>query len=95
MMGAAIAALFGLAFGSFLNAALDRLPRRQSLLGRSRCEVCARVLGPHELVPVLSYAAQRGRCRGCGSSIGLRTPLLEIVCAGAFALVALGAGSLT
>jgi leader peptidase (prepilin peptidase)/N-methyltransferase len=85
-MIAVYAALFGLAFGSFANAAIDRLPARRSLTGRSCCGGCGRALRAWELVPVLSYALLRGQCATCHSSIGLRTPLVETVSAGVFAL---------
>jgi prepilin signal peptidase PulO-like enzyme (type II secretory pathway) len=91
-----IASLFGLAFGSFANAAIDRLPRGASLFGRSHCDACDRTLGLTELVPLLSFVVLQGRCAGCGVSIGLRTPFVEattaLVFAAAFAgLPAVGA----
>jgi len=52
--------------GSFVGVIVDRLPAgRPLLLGRSACDECGRRLRPAELVPLLSYLAQRGRC-GCG-----------------------------
>ena len=88
MSGAALAfaALFGLALGSFANAAIDRLPRGVSLNGRSQCDACGAVLSIRHLVPVLSYLAQRGRCALCAAPIGLRTPLVEMGCAAGFAV---------
>ena len=77
----AYAALFGLAFGSFVNAAIDRIPRGISLIGRSHCDGCSRALRAWELIPVLSYAMLRGRCGTCDGTIGLRTPLVEVACA--------------
>jgi leader peptidase (prepilin peptidase)/N-methyltransferase len=41
------------------------------------------VLGPLELVPVLSWLAQRGRCKSCGAKLSARYPLTELI----FALV--------
>ncbi len=87
----AYAAVFGLAFGSFVNAAIDRIPRGVSLFGRSHCDGCSRALHAWELLPVLSYALLRGRCGSCDSAIGPRTPLVEIIsaltCAAAFAVL--------
>ena len=52
--------------GSFLGVVVRRLPAGRPLaLGRSACETCGRALGPGELVPLLSWLWQRGRC-GCG-----------------------------
>jgi leader peptidase (prepilin peptidase)/N-methyltransferase len=79
------AALFGLAFGSFVNAAIDRIPRGHSLSGRSQCDACGRTLRVTELIPVLSYIVLRGRCASCQGSIGLRTPAVEAASGLAFA----------
>src|ERR1700741_5278962 len=58
------------AMGSFVAALAERLPAgRPMLLARSSCDACGRVLGPRELVPLLSYLVQRGRCAGCGARI--------------------------
>jgi prepilin signal peptidase PulO-like enzyme (type II secretory pathway) len=83
-------ALLGLAIGSFVNLAVDRLPRGESLLRpRSHCDACGRTLTTLDLVPVAGYLVRRGRCAGCGSPIGWRQPLVELACA-----VALGGGAL-
>lgn len=69
--GAAVAAgLLGAIIGSFLGAVLLRLPQGRSIVtGRSTCESCGRTLAPLELVPIVSFLALRGRCRGCGTAI--------------------------
>jgi len=85
-MMAVYAALFGLAFGSFANAAIDRVPARRSLNGRSCCDACGRVLRPFELLPILSYLLLRGRCATCHASIGLRAPTVEAASAAVFAV---------
>lgn len=84
-MTVAYAALFGLAFGSFVNAAMERIPRGESLMGRSHCDGCTRALHAWELIPVLSYVVLRGRCASCSRSIGMRTPAVELGCALSFA----------
>lgn len=63
-------AVLGAIIGSFLGAALVRLPEGRSVVsGRSRCDSCGRQLSPLELVPVVSFLAQRGACRNCGARI--------------------------
>jgi leader peptidase (prepilin peptidase)/N-methyltransferase len=84
-MMAAFAALFGLAFGSFANAAIDRIARGASLNGRSHCDGCGATLSARHLIPLASYVLQRGRCALCAAPIGLRTPLVEMGCMLAFA----------
>ena len=62
--------VLGAIVGSFLGAALVRLPRGESVVaGRSRCEHCGEPLGVAELVPIVSFVALRGRCRRCGGAI--------------------------
>ncbi|MDX6645652.1 MAG: leader peptidase (prepilin peptidase) / N-methyltransferase [Miltoncostaeaceae bacterium] len=84
------AGLVGLAAGSFFTVAASRWPKGESLVRpRSHCTGCQRTLNVRELIPVLSWALQRGRCRGCGSRIGWRYPAIElasgILAAGAIA----------
>ena len=76
---AAWAGVLGLAAGSFFTVAVYRWPREQSLVRpRSHCTACGRTLRPLELVPVLSWLLQRGRCRGCGTAISWRYPAIEL-----------------
>ncbi len=54
------------------------MPRGESLLWPpSHCRICNRRLTPDELVPVISYLAQHGRCRGCDTRIGRGVPIRE------------------
>jgi leader peptidase (prepilin peptidase)/N-methyltransferase len=58
----------------------------RSLNGRSGCLSCGRKLGALDLVPVLSWLALRGRCRGCEAKISVQYPLVELAGALAFLL---------
>ena len=74
----ALGLVFGAVVGSFLATVLIRWPRGESVLaGRSRCDRCRAPLGAAELVPILSFTAQRGRCRACGARIDPRHPIVE------------------
>ena len=84
--------IVGLALGSFVTMLSWRLPRRMSIVTpRSHCPKCREVLGARDLVPVLSWVASGGRCRYCGTKIGVRYPLIELATAAAsmaaFALI--------
>lgn len=46
---------------------------------RSRCSQCGHVLRWYENIPVVSYVFLRGKCSACGTSYGLRYPLVEAV----------------
>jgi leader peptidase (prepilin peptidase)/N-methyltransferase len=73
---AAIVAPFA---GSLAGLLAHRLPREEPVVvARSACETCHTPLGVADLVPLLSYAALRGRCRHCGAPIGWRHPAMEI-----------------
>ena len=83
-------AVIGACIGSFLNLVAWRLPRQESLLApRSHCPRCGTRLRWTELVPVLSWLRQRGRCRHCSTRIRLRYPLVELLAAGLFVATAL------
>jgi len=80
-MIAVFAALFGLIMGSAVTAIAWRVPRQLSWVrGRSACPSCHAPLGPLDLVPLLSFALARGRCRHCGARIAWRYPLTELMC---------------
>jgi leader peptidase (prepilin peptidase)/N-methyltransferase len=65
--------------GSLAALVGQRLPQgRPVVVARSACDHCGAVLGPLELIPILSFALQRGRCRHCGGRISILLPLAEI-----------------
>lgn len=81
--------LIGAAFGSFVNVIVYRLPQGISLLWPpSHCPACKSQLGMTENVPVLGWLWLGGRCRHCGAAIHWRYPLVEVVGAILFGLVA-------
>lgn len=80
---------FGLFLGSFLNVVVFRLHTgEQFLKGRSRCPHCTHELTAAELVPLVSFVIQRGRCRSCGRAISWQYPLVEFATAAALGLAA-------
>ena len=79
--------LVGLAFGSFLNVCIHRLPLGQSLVHPgSRCPSCGFALRWFDNIPVISYALLLGRCRKCRARISIRYPIVELVTMGLFIL---------
>ncbi len=82
--------LLGSLFGSFLNVVIYRLPAGLSVVRpRSRCPRCGQALSPLELIPIVSWMAQRGRCRTCQAPISPRYPLVEALTAVLFSLATL------
>jgi leader peptidase (prepilin peptidase) / N-methyltransferase len=101
VLDAALAGVFGLLVGSFLNVVIYRLPKileRQwaaecadlagqepepqepfnLMVPRSRCRQCGHAIRWYENVPVLSWLVLRGKCSSCGTSIGIRYPVVEL-----------------
>jgi leader peptidase (prepilin peptidase) / N-methyltransferase len=81
----ALAALFGLVFGSFLTVVVARVPVGEAITGRSRCPRCGAAIAPRDNVPVVSFMLLRGRCRRCGARISPEYPLTEAGTAALFA----------
>ncbi len=85
----ALWSIVGALVGSFGNVVVYRWPRGESVVRpRSRCPRCSRVLGPLELIPIVSYLLLRARCRSCGVRISPRYPLVEAAMALGFGLLA-------
>jgi prepilin signal peptidase PulO-like enzyme (type II secretory pathway) len=87
LLGAAFLLPLGLVLGSFLELVADRLPRGESILWPpSHCRICSHRLTPGELVPVLSFLVQRGRCASCDTPIDPGIPVREGLSGAALAL---------
>lgn len=72
--------LYGIVLGSFYNVVGLRVPVNKSIfLPRSSCPTCGHKLNPNELIPVLSYILQKGKCRGCQSRISPVYPVFELL----------------
>lgn len=79
----AVQGVFGLVVGSFLALISVRLPRSEPVVGgRSICRACSKPLRVWELIPVISWVIQRGKCHSCKSEISPRYPAIEFGCAG-------------
>lgn len=77
--------LFGLIIGSFLNVVVLRYGTKSVNKKRSFCFLCGKTLRWFELIPVVSFFIQKGRCRGCFSSISWQYPLVEFITGCVFA----------
>ena len=83
-----VAVLLGTLIGSFLNVVIYRLPRKESLVWPgSHCPVCEKPIHPRDNLPVVSFIMLRGRCRGCGTRISRRYPIVEAVNGSAYGLI--------
>lgn len=81
-MWAVALGVMGAIVGSFLATIAIRWPQERSVMrGRSACDGCGQTLSARDLVPLLSWAVARGRCRGCGARIDPLHPMIEAGCA--------------
>jgi leader peptidase (prepilin peptidase)/N-methyltransferase len=86
-MGFLMSFFYGLLLGSFFNVVGLRVPKGESIVKpRSHCPSCKRTLTAWELIPVVSYVIQSGKCRGCGSRISSLYPLMELATAVLFTI---------
>jgi leader peptidase (prepilin peptidase)/N-methyltransferase len=85
----AMAALFGLLIGSFLNVVIARVPAGESIVAPgSRCGACGTPILARDNIPVVSWLLLGRRCRSCKAPISARYPAVEILTAVLFAAVA-------
>jgi leader peptidase (prepilin peptidase) / N-methyltransferase len=72
--------VLGLAFGSFLNVCVYRLPLGLSVVSpRSACPKCKHPIAFYDNIPVLSWLILRGRCRRCKARISPRYLMIEVI----------------
>jgi leader peptidase (prepilin peptidase)/N-methyltransferase len=75
--------MFGASLGSFLNVLLCRIPNKEDFVKtRSYCPECRKPLKWYELIPVLSFIIQRGRCRKCMTRLSPQYLIMELLCGG-------------
>ncbi len=79
MIDAIILFVLGLLIGSFASAVAYRLPRGEDfVLSRSRCPKCGHTLAAIDLIPLVSWLVQGGKCRYCKTEYGVRYLFLEL-----------------
>lgn len=71
--------IFGSVMGSFYHVLATRLSKGLSIINPpSHCEKCNHKLKWYELIPILSYIIQGGKCRECKEKLSISYLLIEI-----------------
>lgn len=72
--------ILGTIFGSFYLVIGTRLPLKENVItGRSRCDNCKHELKWYELIPIISFLIQGGKCRHCHKKISINHLIIEII----------------
>ncbi len=88
-----LVAVFGMILGSFASFISHRLATKQSLTAaRSECPKCGTALKARNLIPLLSWIFQRGKCSNCLAKISTRYPLIEVGFAVTFLIIFFACG---
>ena len=79
--------IIGAVLGSFYMVVGDRLSNNESIVvPRSHCSKCNYILSWYELIPIVSYIIQRGKCKNCHTKLSISYMLIEILSGILFAL---------
>jgi len=80
--------ILGAVVGSFLNVVINRLKTRESIFrNRSHCPFCRKKLEWYELIPLISFIIQEGKCKQCNRNISWQYPLVEFFTGLIFVLI--------
>ncbi len=71
-------------FGSFwwvlISRNWDKNGIKSIFFGRSKCDNCWKTLSPTELIPILSFWLQKGKCKKCGTKLSNFYRIIELIC---------------
>ena len=71
--------IFGSVMGSFYHVLATRLSNGLSIVKpASHCEKCKHILKWYELIPIISYIIQGGKCKKCKTKLPISYALIEI-----------------
>ena len=72
--------IFGSVMGSFFHATATRLAHEESIITpSSHCHFCKHKLRWYELIPIISYVIQGGKCRECQRKLPVSYLVIEII----------------
>jgi len=70
--------VLGACVGSFCNVLIYRIPKEEEFVRTpSHCMTCGHELKWYELIPLVSWLIQGGKCRACGVKLSAQYPAVE------------------
>ncbi|BCR35582.1 prepilin peptidase [Mariniplasma anaerobium] len=78
--------IFGSLFTSFFHVLAVRIPKGETLLGTSHCDHCERKLRLVDVLPIIGFVINKGKCHNCGVKIGVKHLIYEIIGGSLFTL---------
>lgn len=79
--------ILGSVMGSFFHATATRLAKEESIVRpASHCHYCKHALKWYELIPIISFIIQGGKCRECHNRLPLSYLVIEIVTGALYAV---------
>ena len=74
--------------GSFLMCLSDRWSNNKSIINPSSsyCDNCNHSLNWYDLIPILSFVINKGKCRYCHKKISIMYVIIELLCGLLFGL---------
>ena len=72
--------IIGSIMGSFFHATATRLAKEESIIKpNSHCHYCNHQLKWYELIPIISFLIQKGKCRNCKKQLPISYLIIEII----------------
>jgi leader peptidase (prepilin peptidase) / N-methyltransferase len=79
MIYATLMFIFGALMTSFYHVIAVRIPNQESIKGRSHCDACHHQLRWMDVIPILGYLINKGKCHYCKSKIPICHLFLELL----------------
>lgn len=87
MISLLLGATVGLILGSLIKCLADRSTTKESFFTRSHCDRCKHPLNWLDLIPIVSFAISRGKCRYCHKRLSNMLPIYEAISSILFAVL--------
>ncbi len=69
----------GATLTSFSNLMVMRIIKSEKITGRSYCDNCRVSLKLIDVLPILGYLINRGKCFNCKETIPVKHPIIELI----------------